>query len=72
MANILNKFPFNDQTLADLKVLDPCNRMKVTPASVIRLCQGFDKCTPVDLDDILCEDNDFRVMPESQLPPINC
>ena len=33
---------------------------------------AFDKCTPVDLDDILCEVNDFHVMPESQLPTINC
>ena len=64
-------FHFKDQTLADLKVLDPCNRMEVTPASVIRLCHRFDKCNPVDLDDILCGVNDFCVMPENQLPTIN-
>ena len=38
VAKILDKFPFKDETLADLKVLDPRNRMEVTPASIIRLC----------------------------------
>ena len=67
MAKILDKFPFNDQTLADY---DPRNRMEVTPASIIRLCERFDKCSPVELDDILFESNDYRVMPVSQLPTI--
>ena len=68
MAKILDKFPFKDQTLADLKVLDPRNRMEATPASIIRLCQRFYKCTPLELDDILGEVNDYRIMPQSQLP----
>ena len=72
VAKIIVKFPFKDQTLADLKVLDPRRRMEVTAASIIRLCNRFNKRTPEELDDVLSELNDYRVVPENQLPPVNC
>ena len=68
VAKILSKFPFKDQTLDDLSILDPCKRLQITPPSVLRLCQRFEKRTPQELDDILWELNDYRVMPENQLP----
>ena len=60
-----------DQTLQDLKVLDPRNRIDITTASIIRLCNRFNKRTPEELDEILCELNDFHVTPENQLPTTN-
>ena len=32
------------------------------------LCERFEKRTPQDLDDIICELNDYRVMSENHLP----
>ena len=74
VAKILAKFPFNDQTLQDMKVLDPRRRTEVATASVIRLSNRFNKCVtmPEEMDDIVSEFNDYRVMPERQLPPVNC
>ena len=68
VAKILTKFPFNDQTLDDLKLLDPRIRLEVTSSSILRLCQRFEKRTPQDLDDIISELNDYRLMPDNQLP----
>ena len=72
VAKILAKFPFKDQTLQDLKLLDPRKRVDITAASVIRLCKRFHKRTPEELDNILQELNDYCVMPEQQLPTVNC
>ena len=71
MAKILSKFPFKDQTLDDLKILNPRRRCETTPSSVLRLCERFEKRTPQELDDIICELNDYRVMPENQLPVVD-
>ena len=68
VAKLLSKFPFKDQTLDDLNILDPCKRLVITPPSILRLCQRFEKRNPHELDDIVCELNDYRVMPENQLP----
>ena len=65
VAKIIVKFPFKDQTLADLKILDPRRRMEVTAASIIHLCNRFNKHTPEELDDILSELNDYRVVREN-------
>ena len=53
-------------------MLDPRNREDVTVASIIRLCKRFHKCMPEELDNILSEFNDYCVMPQQQLPSVNC
>ena len=45
MAKILAKFPFQDQILHDLKILDPRKRTEVNTSSVVRLANCFENCT---------------------------
>ena len=58
-------------TLDDLKILDPHKRLDITPPSVLRLYQHFEKRSPQQLDDIICELNDYWVMPESQFSTVD-
>ena len=37
VRKIIARFPFTDQTISDLSMLDPCNRFYVTAASITRL-----------------------------------
>ena len=71
VAKILAKFPFQDQVLHDLKILDPRKRTEVNTSSVVRLANRFENCTHEELDDLVSEVNDYRLMPNNQLPAAN-
>ena len=69
VRKVLDKFPFRDETINDLIILDPRNQMNVTSASVMRLVKRFMQLTTVDdLDRLQKELRDLKSMPESQLP----
>ena len=66
---MLDKFPFREETIKDLIILDPRNRSNITAASVLRLMKHFMPTSTVDdLDQLQKELRDFKSMPESQLP----
>ena len=71
VAKILAKFPFQDQVLHDLKILDPRKRTEVNRASVVRLANRFENCTHEELNDLVSEVNDYRLKPNNQLPAAN-
>ena len=69
VRKMLDKFPFREETIKDLIVLDPRNRLKATAQSVLRLMERFiQTSTEDDCDQIQQELRDFKSMPESQLP----
>ena len=69
---MLDKFPFREETIKDLIVLDPRNRLKATAQSVLRLMEHFvQTSTEDDRDQIQQELRYFKSMPESQLPEFN-
>ena len=81
MAKILAKFPFQDQILHDLKILDPRKRTEVNTSSVVRLANCFENCTRLanrfenctheELDNLVSEVNDYLLMPNNQHPATN-
>ena len=69
VTKIIAKFPFQDKTLEDLRMLDPEIRLTLTQDSVIRLFQRFcPGSTDNDFDNLLREFRDYRATPDNQLP----
>ena len=63
------KFPFTDQTISDLSMLDPCHCFHVTAAYITRLFKCFNKHSSTDdLDALLMELREYKLLPDSQLP----
>ena len=48
VCKMLDKFPFREETIKDLKILDPRNRLNITSASVLRLMKRFMPTSTVD------------------------
>ena len=72
VRKMLDKFPFHNETIRDLAILDPRNRLSVTAASVSRLVRRFMQGTTVDDHDQLQKElRDFKSMPENQLPDVD-
>ena len=70
VRKMIAKFPFHDQVIADLGVLDPRKRKTMMPMSIARLCTRFHKQCTLDeqLDNITAEFLDYRSTPDDQLP----
>lgn len=70
VAKIIAEFPFKDQTLADLKFLDPTTRLTVIQASVLCLFLTFQHFFPRSMeagDELVAEFLDYRFAPDDQL-----
>ena len=69
VCKILDKFPFREETIKELIILDPRNRLNITAVSVLRFMKRFMPTSTVDdLDQLQKELRDFKSMPESQFP----
>ena len=67
VEKMIAKFPYNDQTLADLALLDP--RKRSTIASTVRLCKLFMSADPSRIDEVVQQFLAFCVTPDHQFPP---
>ena len=66
VQKIIAKFPFGDQMIQDLSLLDPRHRFEASTALVTRLCKRFSPAA--DLDAVLLEFRDYQPLPECQMP----
>ena len=66
VQKMVDKFPFADKTIADLKILDPECRIFCTAAQLVRLVQRF--TVEIDVDEITKEFQVYRTMPADELP----
>ena len=68
VKRIIMKFPFRDQILGNLQLLNPKARLQVSQASVIGLAKRFTAMEPDQVDVVLSELGDFMIIPDNQLP----
>ena len=69
VRKIIDKFPFSDNVIRDLGMLDPRNRHQISSAVVLRLLKRFNKqCSIEEMDTILKEWQEYKSLPDDQLP----
>ena len=69
VRKIIAMFPFADPTINDLSMLDPCNRSRASTTFVTRMLKRFYKqCSTDDMDAIVMELHEYRLLPDGQLP----
>ena len=66
VKKMLTKFPFGNQILNDLAVLDPKNKEQLDYTSIVRLSEHFK--VDVDQEHLKDEWDDFLLMPDDFLP----
>ena len=66
---MIAKFPLSDSTISSLAILNPKRRTSVSSADFTRLCQKLlGNPTPGEVDALLAELQEFKVLSDSQLP----
>ena len=70
VSKMLAKFPFSDSTMKELAFLHPRNRSKTTIAGIVNLTKRFTSFTSDDIDSVVMEFQDYRAVPDEQLPSI--
>ena len=68
VRKMIDKFPFNDNTLQQLAFLDPRNRDNTSLSGIIQLASRFTSFSPEEMDTLGMEFRDYRASPLDQLP----
>ena len=68
VRKIIAKFPFSDNVISDLGMLDPRNRHKISSIVVVRLLKRFNKTSAEEMDAVLEEWQEFKSLPDDNLP----
>ena len=68
IAKMIEKFPFNDNTIKDLAFLDPRNRDKTSLNGFIRLANRYVSYSTDELDTLNMEFRDYRASSLDNLP----
>ena len=68
VSKIINKFPFNNNTIKQLAFLDPRNRDKTSINGIIQLASRFITFSPDEMDTLSLEFRDYRASALDQLP----
>ena len=71
VSQIIDKFPFYDNTIQHLAFLDPRNRGKTSINGIIQLATRFTAFSPDEMDTLGMEFRDYRASPLNQLPPFD-
>ena len=68
VSKIIDKFPFNNNTIKQLAFLDPRNRDKTSNNGIIQLASRFITFSPDEKDTLSLEFRDYRASASDQLP----
>ena len=68
VSKIIDKFPFNNNTIKQLAFLDPRNRDKTSSNGIIQLASRFITFSPDEKDTLSLEFRDYRASASDQLP----